>query len=235
MYLIKNIEVFGDSILKGIQVNSNSLKYHVENHIDTEAISGRYSVSIVNNSKFGCTVTKGLSILKKRLEHGISFDAAIMDFGGNDCDMDWRAISDNPYQEHLPKTTIHVFISTYKELVSLLQNNGVLPILTTLPPLEPQRFFDWFCGKLNKENILKWLGDVIAIYRHQENYSRAIERIALDCNVPIVDLRGAFLQHRRIKHLLCEDGTHPNTEGQKVITDAFLTFAENVAHTPSIR
>ena len=227
MSLINKIEVFGDSILKGIQVQPNSPKYHVENHIDTEAISKKHTVSIVNNSKFGCTVTKGLATLQKRMQKSITFDTVIMDFGGNDCDMDWQAISDNPYQEHLSKTPLQAFISTYKEVIYLLKNHDVLPILTTLPPLAPQRFFDWFCGNLNKENVLIWLGDVMAIYRHQENYSRAVERIALECKVPIVDLRGAFLQHRQMERLLCEDGTHPNTEGQKVITDAFLAFAES--------
>ena len=35
-----------------------------------------------------------------------------------------------------------------------------------------------------------------------------------------------FLKERRIEHLLCEDGVHPNTEGQRVITQAFLEFAD---------
>ena len=80
--------------------------------------------------------------------------------------------------------------------------------------------------------MLKWLGSVNAIYRVQEHYSRLVEKIAAETNTLIVDLRGAFLKHRRIEGFLCEDGTHPNTEGQKIITEAFLDFAEKLRLQP---
>jgi hypothetical protein len=106
----------------------------------------------------------------------------------------------------------------------LVKEKGIRPIVTTLPPLDSHRFFNWFCGGLDKANVLKWLGSVESIYRWQENYSRTIEKIALETGTLLVDLRGAFLKHRRLEHLLCADGTHPNTEGQRVITQAFLDF-----------
>jgi lysophospholipase L1-like esterase len=72
---------------------------------------------------------------------------------------------------------------------------------------------------------------VNTIYRYQENYSRAIEKIAKEAEVDCIDLRGAFLSNRRIDDLLCEDGIHPNTNGQKVIEGAFMAFAEKrLAH-----
>jgi lysophospholipase L1-like esterase len=113
-------------------------------------------------------------------------------------------------------------------MIAILKEKGIVPVLTTLPPLDPQRFFDWFCKGLNAENVLKWLGNVGTIYRQQEKYSRTVEKIALETGAYLVDLRGAFLAHKRIDHLLCADGTHPNTEGQKVITAAFLDFAEKM-------
>jgi lysophospholipase L1-like esterase len=226
MNVIKKIDVFGDSILKGIQINPGNLKYFVDNHIGIDIISKKHSLSIQNFSKFGCTITKGYSLIKKRLETDLECDTIVMDFGGNDCDFDWKAISENPDAKHNPKTPINTFIETYYSIIKLLKEKHILPILTTLPPLEPQRFFDWFCNGLNKENILKWLGNVNTIYRYQENYSRSIEKIAYNTRCPLVDLRGAFLENRRIEDLLCEDGTHPNTKGQELITSAFLDFAE---------
>jgi lysophospholipase L1-like esterase len=61
-----------------------------------------------------------------------------------------------------------------------------------------------------------------------------VERIALAASVPLADLRGAFLQHRRIDGYLCEDGIHPNTKGQAVITSAFAEFAEKLLYSRSI-
>jgi lysophospholipase L1-like esterase len=72
---------------------------------------------------------------------------------------------------------------------------------------------------------LIWLGTGNTIYRWQEKYSRAIEYIAYKTDTLLVDIRGAFLRYFRVDDLLCEDGTHPNSKGQNVITETFLNFS----------
>ncbi|MDR1388981.1 MAG: SGNH/GDSL hydrolase family protein [Treponema sp.] len=223
--MLRNVGVFGDSILKGIQVDSESRGYCVNNNIDIEQISHKHSLVVNNYSLFGCTVKKGISMLKKRIDNGKNYDMVVIEYGGNDCDFNWKEIADNPDAEHLPNTPLDVFYATYCQIIALLREKCIIPILANLPPLEPQRFFDWFCRNLNKDNILKWLGgNTNTIYRWQETYSRMVEKIALATKTHLVDLRGAFLKHRRIDDLICEDGTHPNTRGQKIITDAFMNF-----------
>lgn len=221
-----NIGLYGDSILKGIQINPVNKKYFVDNNIDVGMLIEKYSIQIKNYSSFGCTVTKGRNLLKKRLETNIGWDAIVMDYGGNDCDYNWKAISENPKGEFSPNTPIELFKETYCDIIDTLKKKNILPILTTLPPLEPKNFFDWFCKDLNKENILIWLGEIKNIYYHQETYSKAIEEIALEKQVPLVDIRGEFLKSGNVNELLCEDGTHPNTLGQKVIASAFNKFAD---------
>ncbi|MDR2865671.1 MAG: SGNH/GDSL hydrolase family protein [Spirochaetaceae bacterium] len=225
MDMLKTVGVFGDSILKGIQIDDTNKRYYVNNHIDIELLAQRHSVIIKNNSMFGCTVKKGLLLLHKRMCTG--YNIVVLEYGGNDCDFNWKAISERPNDEHSPNTPLEVFENMYLEIINTLKSRGIEPILTSLPPLDPQRFFDWFCRGLNKDNILKWLGSINAIYRAQEMYSRIIEKIALETKTRLVDLRGEFLKHRRIDDLLCQDGTHPSTEGQKVITNAFLNIAKN--------
>ena len=221
-----NVKIYGDSILRGIQVNPVNKKYYINNNIDVEALSEKYSIKIKNYSSFGCTVTKGRKMLKKSIEN-IRCDAIVMDYGGNDCDYKWKVISEYPEGNYSPNTPMDLFVETYHDIIDTLKKKGILPILTTLPPLEPQGFFNWFCRDLNKKNILIWLGEIKNIYYHQENYSKAIEKIALDTQVPLVDLRGEFLKSGNIRGLLCEDGTHPNTSGQKVIASAFNNFAND--------
>jgi hypothetical protein len=90
----KKVEVFGDSVLKGIQVNPQNMRYHIDNNIDIKMIAKKFFLDIRNFSKFGCTITKGLTLIKKRLQDAGPFcDAIIMNFGGNDCNFDWQAIS----------------------------------------------------------------------------------------------------------------------------------------------
>jgi len=222
---IKKVAVFGDSILKGIQLDSDTKRYKVNNLIDIKKIEDKHLISIDNFSMFGCTVNKGSTMLQRRLSKR-SFDVAVIEYGGNDCDFNWKNISENPDDEHIPNTPVKAFIEIYKKMILSLKEKNIMPIIATLPPLEPQRFFDWFCKDLNKENILKWLGTVNTIYRFQEMYSRAIEYIAHETNTLLIDIRGAFLKHLRIGDLLCEDGIHPNSNGHSVITEAFLNFSK---------
>jgi lysophospholipase L1-like esterase len=230
MQILRNVGVFGDSILKGIQLDTENNHYCVKNYIDIEQISHKHQLIINNYSLFGCTAKKGCLMLQKRIENGKSYDIVVIEYGGNDCDFNWKEISDNPNIEHTPKTPLNIFFTTYCQIISILKKKCIIPILANLPPLEPQKFFDWFCKGLNKDNILKWLGSINTIYRVQETYSRMVEKIAFETKTHLIDFRSAFLAHRRIDDLLCEDGTHPNTNGQKIITETFLNFKlQNIA------
>jgi lysophospholipase L1-like esterase len=220
---VRNAGIFGDSILRGIQLDREDGRYRVDNHIDLAEIGRKHSLVIYNFSMFGCTIRKGISILQKRLEKR-KVDIAVIEYGGNDCDFNWKEIAERPTERHEPHTPLNVFAAVYHQIIHILREKCIIPVLTTLPPLEPQRFFDWFCGSLNRDNILLWLGSVSNIYRFQENYSRVIGKIAAETKSLLIDLRGAFLEHRRSEDLLCEDGIHPNTAGQEVITGAFLEF-----------
>jgi len=228
MDLQRNVDVFGDSILKGVQIDDDNKRYHVDNHIDVDMLEKKFLLNISNFSKFGCTISKAFALIEKRFKSGeLTCDALVLNLGGNDCDFDWKAVSERPDEDHQPNTPLDAFADTYKKIIEYLKEKGIRPILTTLPPLDAQRFFNWFCGGLEKKaNVLEWLGGVEAIYRWHENYSRTIEKIAEETGTLLVDLRGAFLKHRKLEHLLCADGTHPNTEGQRVITQGFLEFIE---------
>ena len=228
MELQRNVEVFGDSILKGVQLDNENMRYHVDNNIDVSMLEKKFLLNINNFSKFGCTISKAFSHIEKRFKSGdLQCHAIVLNLGGNDCDFNWKEVSERPEAEHEPNTPLETFAETYKKIIEFLKDNGIRPIITTLPPLDAQRFFNWFCGGLEKSaNVLKWLGSVETIYRWHENYSRTIEKIATETGTLLVDLRGAFLKHRKIDKLLCDDGTHPNTEGQRVITQGFLEFIE---------
>ena len=44
-----------------------------------------------------------------------------MEFLGNDCDYNWREISENPDKEHYSKSSITQFIETYSYLIDELK------------------------------------------------------------------------------------------------------------------
>ena len=118
----------------------------------------------------------------------------------------------------LPNTPLPVFTETMRRMIGTLREHGVKPVLSTLPPISSERYLDWITRDgLSKENILTWLSDANAIYRYQEKYSLAIERLAAETGCSLVDLRSAFLEKRALLPYLCADGIHPSDLGQRLI------------------
>ena len=92
----------------------------------------------------------------------------LLEFGGNDCDFDWAAIAADPEGSYVSKTPPETFESCYRRAIRLVEESGREPIVLTLPPIHSERYLDFICRDgLKKENILRWLGDVDAIYRWQ--------------------------------------------------------------------
>jgi len=223
---MKKIEILGDSILKGIQLDPETERYVVRNEIDETGLAQRWGLEIHNSSRFGCTAEKAARLLDRMLERGLDCDAVVMDLGGNDCDFKWKEIAEHPELDHPPAFSVESFTDTYRSMVRRLKERGILPILTTLPPLEPRRFLDWWCRGADEDAVIAWMGgSVCNVYSHQEKYSRAVERLAAEEQVPLADIRGAFLEHNRLDQLICMDGTHPNSAGQRLITKTFDAFA----------
>lgn len=224
----RQVTLLGDSILKGIQVDLGSRRYRSQNDINTEALESEFQLAIHNDAHFGATVRKGSRLLDRMLDRGLSCDLLVMDFGGNDCDFRWREIAEDPAGDHVPNVPLDEFVELYRGMIRRVKERGIRPILTNLPPLDSQRFFDWWCADLDKDAVMRWLGDVGNIYAWQERYSRAVERLAREEQVPLVDVRGAFLDHGHLERILCADGTHPNSEGQGLITQAFQNFGRQL-------
>lgn len=227
MDLIQSISVMGDSILRGVVLNDSTKKYSISNTIGMDSIAQMYSLQITNLSRFGCTVERGYEHVEKYIKRGAHSDAVVLELGGNDSDFDWPSVAADPCGEHSPRTPLGRFTEVYRRLLELLRGNGIRPIMSNLPPICPERYLNWVCRDgLDRDAILAWLGDVNTIYRYQENYSRAIEGLAAESGCLCVDLRGAFLANRRIDRLYCEDGIHPNEQGQLIIRDTLISTIE---------
>jgi len=217
-----DICVFGDSIGKGISLKPDSCHYETIK-INLDTLVGRKDVNLKNYSMFGCTISKGLSIIKRHAQELKGYKNIFLEIGGNDCDFAWNEIAVNPEKDHFPKTPLDEFGEYYRQIIDEIQSNDGNPTILTLPPLEPNRFFDWVSRGINRDNIMKWLGDVNMIYRWQELYNIEVMLLASKMSIPIVDIRSAFLKCHNYSDFLCLDGIHPNKEGYEII---YKTVAE---------
>ena len=224
------VEIFGDSILKGVMLDKKNEHYYLPKKSAAKLIEELLSIQIQNNSRFGCTIDRGFKQLKRAFDGGLFCDIVLLGYGGNDCDHNWAEVAQNPEKEHFPNTPLDVFERTYREMITALNERGIKPLLMTLPPIDSEKFFAWVTrGGLNKENILKWMGDIQMIYRWQELYSNTVVKIARDTNSMLVDVRSKFLSRRNFNELVCADGIHPTAEGHLLIKEAFLEFASKYA------
>ncbi|MCL2366853.1 MAG: SGNH/GDSL hydrolase family protein [Oscillospiraceae bacterium] len=221
------IDVWGDSLFQGVIFDEVAGRYRVLKENAVAMCSNALHATVENFSKFGCTVTKGKERLFKHLDKGKHCDIVVLEYGGNDCDMPWEAISEAPDLEHQPKVPLELFARQVQEIIDTLLSHGIVPLLTTLPPLQHERYLDWICSNgLSRENILRFLGNSHHIYRHHERYSLEISKIAMENDLRVVDVRAAFLDHKDYAQLMCTDGIHPNEKGQMLIRETFMKFAE---------
>ncbi|GHV16376.1 lipase/acylhydrolase [Clostridia bacterium] len=217
------IGVWGDSVLLGVVLDEVAGKYRVLKENAVAMCAQAMKLPIDNFSRFGCTVEKGKQKLLKFLERGDLCDVALLEYGGNDCNLKWGEIAANPELEHIPAVPLKRFAEQMQEMITALKEKGVRPLLASLPPLHAERFLSWVSRDgLDKSRILQFLGDPQRIYRHQERYSLEVARLARENGCDFVDIRAAFLDCPDFGELLCADGMHPNEKGQGLIRETLM-------------
>ena len=219
--------IYGDSLLKAtVPEADGKYKFHLGE------VMGRYGDAaehITNRAKFGATVEKGMALVSHDLERGMDADWALIGYGGNDSDYAWADIAADPKAVHLPRTSLARFGEVLGQTVALLRERGVQPVLMTLPPIDAQRYFDFFCRSgLDRNAILSWLGEIGVIYRHQEMYSDAIATFARRQDVPLIDVRRCFLPDHHLGDLIASDGIHLTLPGYERMMDAIFAAVGNI-------
>lgn len=211
-----NILVFGDSILKGVRLENGS---YSRDRSWEDRLAAQFGLNILNRSRFGCTVGKALPMVRRECASSAEGELAVVEYGGNDCDYDWTAISGNPEGEFECRTPPERFEKDFREILCLVKESGRTPVVFTLPPIHSERYLRFVCRNGNSpENILRWLGDVEAISRWQEKYSAMAAAAARETGAGLLDLRAAFPRNQdRLREYLCEDGIHPSRLGQELI------------------
>lgn len=217
----KSVQIFGDSVFKGVLLDEKTMKYCPPAGNLFGGLAEKYGAEITNHSVFGCTVTKGTRYLNDVLDNTLPCDVAVMEYGGNDSDFNWVAVSQNPRQEHASFTPPEAFEVKYRALVDRLLQKNIRVVLSNLPPIDSNLYLDWIERRFHaeKDQLLIFLRDPNRIYRYQEIYSGIVTRIARETGCELLDIRTEFLKRIDFLSLLCVDGIHPNESGQKIIID----------------
>lgn len=210
--------VWGDSIAKGIVFDENRGRYAVCRENCLTKLSREYGLKINNYSVMGQTSENGL--MRMRPQDLKAGEVAVVEYGGNDCDLDWTQVSEHPELRQPGKVPLEQFGKNIIEMINRVREAGMKPLLVTPPPLVAERYFEWVSKGLNRENILNYLGDVQAIYFWQKDYADRVREIADDMKVRLLDIRSKILENGNYADLMCVDGIHPNEKGHQLIFEA---------------
>ena len=218
---ITGISLWGDSIGKGVMYDAQRGRYAIYGDNLFSLLKKSLDIPVDNYAVMGCTAPVGEERMKRaELREG---SLAVIEFGGNDCDYDWKAISADPDGEHLPHTPSERFIDGYCTAIRKARQAGARVAMTSLPPLEQSRYFSFITKGLSAENILRWLGDTDHLYRWQEYYNDMVTQLSRAFGCRLVDLRAEFLKSRVFPSLIGADGIHPTQAGHDLIHQSVQT------------
>ena len=222
----KLITILGDSIARGLMYDSAASRYTV--YPDTYAAKLKsLGYSLKNLARVGGTIDNALDMFEK-CEKQPGGRLAI-ELGGNDSDLNWKEVAENPDIYHEAKIPLKEFGEKLRRLISLARFDGLKPIVVTPLPVVAERYVKWISRGLDAGKILKYLGSYEYIYRWQERYALEALKTALATDTEVFDLRSQFLYQRDFADFMCEDGIHPNPAGHALIAQAVGSYVLNRA------
>lgn len=224
---MSEIYAFGDSVLKGVILEND--KYKVCKNRFSNICENALNVVIENKAKFGSTISIGEKSFEKNIEclDNPNVEYVVLEFGGNDCDFNWKEISENPDIKHNSNVKINEFVNTYTEIIKIIKSKNKKPVLISLPPIDAQKYINRFSKGLNKDNIMKWMNyNPCFLTNWHERYNIEVFKLAINNNISIIDITSKFLEQKDYSMFICEDGIHPNEEGHKIIAETIKEHIE---------
>ncbi len=211
--------LWGDSIGQGVVFSADRGRYCLTPKRCARILQDD-GVPLESHARMGATIRDGYMDFAASAPH--PGDCAVIEFGGNDCDLDWQAVSDHPQLFHDGKTPLPEFSEMLRLFVRQIRSRDMEPVMVLPPPLFSSRYFRWVCRGRNPDAVMAYLGDVEHIGRWHDSYVAAIRDVAADTGTRVLDLHSPFLKARDFPSLMCEDGIHPNPAGQELMARVTL-------------
>jgi lysophospholipase L1-like esterase len=213
------IVCLGDSITRGVSYVKGRLRIIkgtypsilqdlFSNEKDTNVI-------IVNKGVFNDNTDSLLSRLEKDVIEGRP-DYAIIGIGGNDCNFKWNEVNEIPMKEHQAIVPLDRYLDNVKKVIKKLQQESIVPIVLSLPPLEPVRFYNTI-SKQYGNSIDQWVSTIGGIEHWHGLYNRGLKKMINELKVYKIDIRTALKNEGDLLELISEDGIHLTPKGYKVV------------------
>ncbi len=206
------IVCFGDSVTRGITFLKGRLRIIKENYpAMLQQLLGESNGEVLNKGVFNDNST----LMIERLDTDVIEphpDYVLVEVGGNDCNFDWAEVAKRPDEGHEPIVSLNDYLINLRRIVENLKSAGITPILMTVLPLDPVRYYAQIM-LLHGKNIAHWIATCGGIEHWHGNYNRQLRSLIKEMNVSSIDLRSRFKQAGDLADLLSDDGIHPSKTG----------------------
>ena len=212
---MNELMIFGDSVLKGVMFDADTGRYRLCREPRFQPLAER-GVDVENRSRMGATIREGLRLLEQETPAEPA-QVVLLEYGGNDCNYDWKAVSRAPREEHRPAVPIEEFAESYRRAIRKARELARNVAVCSVMPLDSRKFMNFISRGNCYDSILSWLGDVGILYRWQQLYNDVAMDVARSENCPVVDIRRFLMVRHDFDDLLCADGIHPTSKGHKLL------------------
>ena len=225
---MKNLKIFGDSIIKGVTYNGQSYHLCQEHDFDTLRAQG---VTVENNAKMGATIDAGLKQLDRKLGACDSDTTVLFCFGGNDCDYDWKSIGEGKCDyEHRHRIAPQDFKKNYEDMIHLLQEKGAAVTSVIAPPIAIEMYLSHLLESgISREVMSEYVNSVQQMQDEYAEYGDIMRAVSKENGCEILSLRESFLALDDMKAYYSKDGMHPNEAGYALIRGDFEKYFASAA------
>lgn len=208
---------FGDSLTRGVTFINGRLKILKNNYpkmLQNLFNEQHKEVQVVNKGVFN----DNSDLLINRLEYDVleeSPDIVIIEVGGNDCDFPWADVAKRERDEYEATVPLDRYKENLIAMVNKIKDQGMTPILSTLPPLDPVRYYNRIIDNFSN-HVSDWICRVGGIEHWHSQYNRALKQVAQELGVMVIDVRSAIKRAGDLKDLISDDGIHLTEKGYEV-------------------
>jgi lysophospholipase L1-like esterase len=212
------ISCFGDSITRGVSYVKGRLRIIKENYpaFLQQLFLEEPGTIIQNKGVFNDNSNLLIQRLQKDIINEIP-DIVLICIGGNDCNFKWDEVANAPDEKHKPIVQIQNYISNVKTIVNKIRDTGITPVIVTLPPLDPARYYRSISNTYGTA-ISHWISSVGGIEHWHGLYNRSLNALIQQMNVVSIDVRSALKMAGNLRGYISDDGIHLTPEGYSVMS-----------------
>ncbi|CAI9385956.1 SGNH/GDSL hydrolase family protein [Niallia sp. Sow4_A1] len=215
---------FGDSLTRGVSFVKGRVRIIKDNY--PAILEKLFSV---RNPEDTIILNKGVfndnsDLLMKRLEKDVLSEEpnyVLLNVGGNDCNFKWQEVAENPDSNHDPIVPINQYIENIGNMVAKMKQSNITPILLTLPPLDPVRYYKFIADRYGT-TISHWISCCGGIEHWHSLYNFHLNNLIEQLNLPSIDVRTALIKAGNIADFISDDGIHLNSAGYKKMSNVIF-------------